>query len=198
MDQPYSPMTLGEKYLYSLNRVFGAPHLMLLAVKASFDQSEMAPAVWGGGADAFGVRMASQLGRSLVRQNIAFGVRALDHEDPRYFRLANGTGWQRVKHAMARTFVATNDDGKLMPAYSRFIADYSTPFIAQQWRPARLATVGLGLRTGSAGLGFAMGSNVAQEFWPDIRKALMASRLMRSPRMARFRQSEAFNRLVHQ
>ena len=54
----------------------------------------------GNGADSFSVRMANVFGLSFLRQNIAFGVRAFDREDPRYFRKVKGTGRERTKYCL--------------------------------------------------------------------------------------------------
>ncbi len=171
-DGPFTPLSLRQKLFYTENEVFGAPHLLQLTFAATLQQFTNQPRDWGWGSDAFGVRIASELGRSLIRQNIALGVRALDHEDPRYFILGHGTHWRRVRSALAQSVMARNDNGGWMPAYSRFVADYGMPFIAQQWNPYRFRTAPLGLRAGSVGIGLAAVSNVCQEFWPDIRKKL--------------------------
>ncbi len=172
LDSSFTPLSLRQKVLYTENEVFGAPHLLQLTFVATLQQFTNQPRDWGWGSDAFGVRLASELGRSLIRQNIALGVRAFDREDPRYFLLGHGTHWHRVRNALAQAVIARNDNGGWMPAYSRFVADYGMPFIAQQWNPYRFRTVGQGLRAGTVGIGLAAVSNVCQEFWPDIRNKL--------------------------
>ena len=177
VDDPYSPLTLGQKYKFSLNKVFGFPGLLAIGLHASFDQADTKPHDWGLGSDAFGVRLASRFGRSLVRQSAAFGVRALDHEDPRYFVSGHGSPWKRTRYAIVHTFVVHKDDGSMMPAYSLFVSDFGMPFIAQQWQPGRFRTLPLGLRNGSAALAINVGTNIGREFWPDIRKKLLATHL---------------------
>jgi hypothetical protein len=125
----YSPLDLKHKYLYSLNEMTGPAQWIGFAVHAGLDQAEKAPNAWGNGPDSFGVRMANHFGRSFLRSNIAFGVRAVDGEDPRYFRLGKGSGMTRTKYALTRAFLSRKDDGGWMPAYSRFAADYASPFL---------------------------------------------------------------------
>ena len=67
-------------------------------------------------------------------------------------------------HVMAR-----NDDGGWMPEYSRLAADYATPFLAQTWRQEKFG-IGRGFRRGSVAVGIGFGSNLWQEFWPDLKK----------------------------
>ena len=72
---------------------------------------------------------------------------------------------------IAQTFVVRNDNGRTMPAYSRFISTYSMPLIAQTWRPEPLS-VGREIGNGTIGMATGIGYNVIQEFWPDVKKML--------------------------
>ncbi len=165
----YTPLDLKQKYIYSLHEMAGPAQWIGFAVHAGLDQAEKAPNAWGNGMDSFGVRMANHFGRSFLRANIAFGVRAVDGEDPRYFRLGTGSGMKRTRYALTRAFLSRRDDGGWMPAYSRFAADYATPLVSEMWFPGKFS-VGRGMRGGSIGIGMAFGSNLGMEFWPDIRK----------------------------
>lgn len=142
--------------------------MFLYSFHAGIDQAMEKPQAWGTGMDSYAIREANVLGRSFVRQNLAFGVRAFDHEDPRYFVLGHGTWRGRVKYAVVRTFLVMNDSGGTMPAYSLFASSFATPFIADEWRPGTVHPI----RAGFGGIGFAVGSNVFQEFWPDLKGKL--------------------------
>jgi len=181
--QPYLPLTPAEKLLYSVHQVFGPSHLFGYTVQAAAEQITDRPAGWGTKPDAYAIRMASIIGRNLVRESLAFGVRAADHEDPRYFVCGQGSTWHRTRYALAHAFVSRTDSGGTIPAYSRFIADYTTPFIADQWRPERFHT-GQAFRAGTAAFGFAMVSNVLQEFLPDLKRKILQH--TNSERLAHF------------
>ncbi len=167
----YTPLTLGEQYRFTWNKTFGAGSVATIMMKTSIDQFRDTPGQWGANADSFAVRAASHFGRSFLRQNIAFGVRALDGEDPRYFVSERRGTWGRTKYALGRTFVARGPDGNWMPAYSLFASAYATPFLVNEWRPEPRSVPGE-LRTGTVGLGIAAVSNVFQEFLPDLKKRL--------------------------
>jgi hypothetical protein len=169
LDPSYVPLDLKHKYLYSFDEMAAPTRWIGFAIHAGMDQAQKTPVAWGNGADSFGVRMASHFGRSFLRENIAFGVRALDGEDPRYFRLGKGSGMKRTKYAFTRAFIARKDDGGWMPAYSRFAADFATPFLSQTWFPGKYGPGHLA-RGGALGSGMAIGSNLGSEFWPDIKK----------------------------
>ncbi len=168
---PYTPITLKQKYEYSLEQMFGGPRLISILVRTAIEQAEVTPRAWGSNAPAFGIRVASQFGRSFVRATLTSGIRALDHEDPRYFYSHKKSNWDRTKYAIAHTFEVRNDNGSMMPAYSRFFGDFATPLLAQTWRPGGV-NVPDALRSGAMGIGIGMGMTVAQEFWPDVKHAL--------------------------
>jgi hypothetical protein len=168
----YTPLTPRESFQYGFNRVFSPGKLLLFGVEAAMDQEREKPDNWGQGMQSYGDRYADRFGRALVRENIAFGVRAVTGEYPRY-ELSHESGiWKRSKHAIISTFVVRGRDGRLMPAYSRIISDYATPIIAEQWNPQPYHAT-QALSAGTAGIGIAIASNLGAEFWPDIRRKFL-------------------------
>lgn len=167
----YKPITLKQKYIYSVQQIFSGPRLIAILAHAGIDQAEVNPHAWGSNAPAYGIRTASLFGRSFVRATIASGIRGLDHEDPRYFYSHKKDPWDRAKYAIVHTFEVHNDNGSMMPAYSRFLGDFGMPFLAQTWHPRGVNTPDA-LRSGAVGIGMGMAMNIAQEFWPDVKHAL--------------------------
>jgi hypothetical protein len=167
----YKPITLKQKYIYSIEQMFSGPRLISILAHAGIDQARVTPQAWGSDAPAFGVRTASLFGRSFVRATIASGIRGIDHEDPRYFYSHKTNPWDRTKYALIHTFEVHNDNGSMMPAYSRFLGDFGMPFLAQTWRPNGI-NVPDALRSSGISIGMGMAMTVAQEFWPDVKHAL--------------------------
>lgn len=168
---PYTPITLKQKYVYSIEQMFSGPRLIAILAHTAIDQAEVNPHAWGSDAPAFGIRAASLFGRSFVRATVASGIRGLDHEDPRYFYSHKKNNWDRTKYAIVHTFEVYNDNGSMMPAYSRLIGNFGMPFLAQTWHPGGI-NAGDALKSGGIGIGVGMAMTVAQEFWPDVKHAL--------------------------
>lgn len=160
------PLTLGEKYRVALNRSVDPVEFVRIAFGAGLDQARNYPREWGQGWNAFGVRVASGFGQQLVREQIEFGVWAMDHEDPRHQRSGLQGIWPRARYAVVHTFVSRRDDGSRMPAYSRFAGDYGAGFISREWYPDRFHNFQQGFEAGSVSLGLDVGLNVAREFLP--------------------------------
>jgi hypothetical protein len=167
----YVPLTLKQKYLYSIEEIFGPDRLVALGAHAALDQWGVRPVQWGRRPNSLAIRFASYFGESLLKHSIEFGVRAVDHEDPRYFRSGHGRPWTRVGHAVVHTFVVRSDRGGWMPAYSLAVEAYGTPYLVRMWRPERFQTAPT-LEAGTLNVGIEMGGNVLREFWPDMRRAL--------------------------
>jgi hypothetical protein len=168
----YAPPTLKQNFQYGFNRVFSPGKLLLFGVEAAMDQERELPGNWGQGMPRYSARYADRFGRALIRENVAFGVRALSGEDPRYELCRESGIWKRSKHAVTSSFVVRGRNGHLMPAYSRFVSDYATPFIAERWQPERYHA-SHALTVGSGGIGVAIVSNLGSEFWPDIRRKFL-------------------------
>jgi len=165
--QPGTPLTVKEKYHLALIRSVEPAELARIALGAGWDQLRNYPEEWGQGWDAFGVRMASGFGQHLVKEQIEFGVWAVDHEDPRHRRSGLHGVWPRTRWAVIHTLVARRDDGGSMPAYGRFIGDYGAGFVSREWYPTRFHNVQAGFDAGSASLGLDIGMNVLREFAPS-------------------------------
>jgi hypothetical protein len=164
-----APLSLGEKYLYNAKEMFEPPRLLMIVARAGVDQANDSPSQWGQGGGAFGLRLVNQFGRTLLKESIASGVMAVDHEDPRYFRLGKGSGWTRTKYACVHTFVVRSDSGNAMPAYSTYISDLAMPMISKQWRPGAFRPVHE-LRSTAISLGVRAAVSMWKEFSPDLKK----------------------------
>jgi hypothetical protein len=138
-----------------------------VAIGAALDQARTYPTEWGQGWDAFGVRVASGFGQHLIKEQIEFGVWAIDGEDPRHRRSGLHGFWPRTRYAVIHTFVARRDDGGQMPAISRFVGDYGAGFISREWYPSRFHTVQQGFDAGTVSLGIDVGMSVLREFLPE-------------------------------
>ncbi len=171
ISQVYLPLTLGQKYLFTFDKVLGPGALFADGIHGLTDYALNRPLQWGREGSSIWIRAASSFGRSFLRENIAFGVRAIDHEDPRYFRSGKGNLVARTRYAAIHTFMARNDNGSTMPAYSLFVTSATMPFIAQSWRPEQFS-MARGFGGTASIMGQALLANVWNEFWPDIRAKL--------------------------
>lgn len=127
---------------------------------------------WSGFGERYGMRLTGIAVGNATEASLG----ALWREDPRYVRTLEAPFRNRVGHIVKMTFLATNAEGRAMPAYARYIAIPGNNFLSDTWRAPSDATLGrAGLRTGLGFLG-RMAGNAFQEFWPDVRRRIFKRR----------------------
>lgn len=137
---------------------------------AAIEQWHGWPAEWGKTDAGFGKRTASLFGQFVIGNAIEDGVKAIHRQNTMYHRLGQGNFFKRFGHVAARTVVAAKPGGGYEPAYSRLANAYGSWAIATLWSPDEYRTPGSIFKWGSAGVGGMAISNLAREFWPDLKQ----------------------------
>ena len=119
--------------------------------------------------EGFGKRFGMRLTGVSVSNTMEAGLGALWGEDPRYPRAAGQPFKNRLGHVIKMTFMAPNQEGRIVPAYARYAAVGGNNFLSNTWRADSEATVDRA--TIRVGLGFLgrLTSNAFLEFWPDVK-----------------------------
>jgi hypothetical protein len=170
--QPLTALDVTGKFDFHLKRTVGPLALVGDAAYAGILQEADAPTEWGQGGSGYGKRFASTVACSGIHSALAFGLDSTLHEDPRYFRSVPGGFWRRTGHAFRETILTHTDQGAETLSIWRFGSAYGAAYLSNQWYPGRLNTVKLGFAEGSLQVGFDLVSNLASEFWPDLRRKL--------------------------
>lgn len=93
---------------------------------------------------------------------------ALFRQDPRYFRLGQGSAETRIGHALAHRFVTRGDSGNLMPNYSEWFGTVSSKALSNLYHPGNAR----GFGPTASRVGFSVANNMAwdvlREYWPEI------------------------------
>lgn len=135
------------------------------------DHARNFPKEWTRSFEGLGKRFASQYGQFLVSETVEFGVSALHHEDPRYFRMPGASVKRRVAHTITSAFVARKADGSGSTiALGRFAGVYGSWYVAQKWEPQSATGVGQFMLWGTVGMFTKTFANAFHEFWPDAKR----------------------------
>jgi hypothetical protein len=90
-------------------------------------------------------------------------------QDPRYFRLGDGSKKQRLWWALNREFVARKDsDHGWTFSWSNVLGALTAGSISNAYYPQEDRGFGLAMSRSAIALGYGAAGNLVLEFWPDI------------------------------
>jgi hypothetical protein len=122
------------------------------------------PKEYGTHWEGFGERIGLITADYALKSTMEVTLGSMWGEDPRYFRTTGLSFKGRVGYVVKMTFMASNRNGKNMPAYARFIAFPASSFISNEWTPHSQSNASDAVLR--VGLGFLsrMGENAWKEF----------------------------------
>ena len=171
---PYTPMTAPERWHDYLHENFIGPGPVIgFFASAALGQMGREPREWGLGAQGYWHRVGNHMGRAAIRGSIQSGLAAALHYDTRYHRLPGENGFVRVRHALSRTLFTQNEAGRSVVDVPTLAGVYGGDMLATYWHPHRYTPMGRGLQAGNLGIGFQAAGNLAKEFGPDLKHALL-------------------------
>jgi hypothetical protein len=168
-NQPYAPLTLKDKTYVFMWRNIQPSSFAKSAFTAAIAHWQDQPTEWGQGMEGYGKRYGHRILNRTVETTMGLGVAAALHQDPRYFRLAEGGFRRRTGHAISYVLLTRTDSGRKTFSVWRVTSNYGAQFVSNTWRP-RNTSSGDALVRGTISLGFDAASNIFKEFWPDIRR----------------------------
>jgi hypothetical protein len=163
---PYVPPTEQQKFHNFVWNAIGPVAFAGSAFAGAIDQASDFPHKWGQGADAYGARVASDLGISLVTATAQYSMGEAFQEDTKYYHCACTGFFLRVWHAAVSTFAGRRGaDGHTSFSIALTISPFVGPIVgANGWIPGRNGPI-LGARMGAFNLVGQFGQNEALEFF---------------------------------
>jgi hypothetical protein len=122
---------------------------------------------WTGYAKRYGANFADQFDGTMIGNGF---LPALLHQDPRYYRLGEGSKKRRFFYATISTVRCKGDNGNWQPNYSNVLGNFASGGISNLYYPA--ADRGFGLTAEQALIVTAEGAigALVVEFYPDVMK----------------------------
>lgn len=97
-----------------------------------------------------------------------FAFPSLFRQDPRYYRLLEGSAGQRFRHAIFHVFVAHSDSGKKMFNFSEWAGTVSSVALANTYHSGNKRGLGPAARRAGISISSDTGFDLLREFWPEI------------------------------
>ncbi len=167
---PFQPITPRQKLTIAAKDSFDWPVYPTSAAFAAFYQLQDQNPSFGQGMQGYAKRFAAAYGDQMTGNMMTEGIfPSLLREDPRYFRLGEGSVWSRMRYAATRVMVTRTDAGGSRFNFSEWGGNAASAALSNAWYPdSRTAAENaqkLGIQVGIDAF-----SNVLKEFWPDIKR----------------------------
>jgi hypothetical protein len=153
-----------KRFKRYVNNVIGPFTLLGIAASAGIQTATNEPEEWGKKAEGFGRRVASNFGRTVIRETAIYGLDESLKFDSGFYRSQKRDVGSRVKNALLSTVTARKSNGKRVVGIPRLVGTYTASIVAAEtWYPARYNYKD-GLQSGTIALGINAAFNLFKEF----------------------------------
>jgi len=167
------PLTSKQKFRLFYRTAFDPVQFGLVGLQAGISQAVDSFPGYGQGAAGYGKRYGAAFADQVSSNFFTnFGYPVLLKQDPRYFRLGEGSWKRRSGYALAQEFVGHKDGGGKTFNWPIALGILTAGGISNAYYPS--ADRGFGLTISRAGVSLLYGSlgGLANEFWPDVARKL--------------------------
>lgn len=165
------PMTAEQKFKLEAKQSFDPVQFPFIGMLALISQAENSEPTYGQGMAGYGKRYAAAFGDAMIGSFMtAAALPAAFHQDPRYFQLGHGSFLHRAGYAVSRIFVTRADAGGHQFNSSEVAGNLIAAGIANAYHPRDDRSLVNTLSIWGTDTGWDTVTNVAKEFWPDIRR----------------------------
>ena len=167
---PFHALTAKQKLTIAAKDSFDGAVYPTAAIYSVVYQAEDANPSFGQGLKGYARRVSTSFGDQMIGNMMTEGFApALLREDPRYFRLGEGSNKRRVWYAATRIFVTPTDKNHMTFNFAEWGGNAAAVAISNAYyadgRTAADNAQRLLIQCGTDAL-----SNVLKEFWPDVKR----------------------------
>jgi hypothetical protein len=167
------PLTPEQKFHLFVKGTVDPFSWATIGIQAGISQAQNNFPQYGQGAAGYGKRYGAAFADSTSSGFFAnFAYPVLLKEDPRYFRLGEGTIKYRIGYSLAQEFVGHKDSGAKTVNFSNILGAFTAGGLSNLYYPSN--DRGFGLTMSRVGISLIYGSSggIISEFWPDIDRAV--------------------------
>jgi hypothetical protein len=162
-----------QKFHLFIRNTFEPVTVISAAFNAGLEQAQDTDPTFGQGAEGYGKRFGASMA-DLVSSDLfhTFIFPVIFRQDPRYYRLGQGTTGERTGHALTHVFVARGDSGKKMFNYSEWLGTAASVSLGNTYHPGNRRGVGPASERIAISVGTDVGFDLLREFWPELVRKL--------------------------
>jgi hypothetical protein len=170
LSTPFKPLTAKQKMSIAAKDSFDGAVYPTAAVMSVIYQAEHSNPSFGEGFAGYAKRVGTAFGDQMIGNMMTEGVMpTILHEDPRYFRIGEGSFGHRLWYAARQTIITRTDSNHQIFNFAEWTGNSVAVGISnlyyQDGRTWRDNTERLLVQCGTDTL-----SNVLKEFWPDVKR----------------------------
>lgn len=166
----YQSISASRKLKIATKDSFDYPLFLLAAAYAGLYQLENSHPEFGQGTAGYARRLGTSYADQVIGNYLTEGFLPIAfHEDPRYFRMAEGSKKSRTLYALTRIFVTHTDSGKTTFNYAEVVGNGMAAGIGLSYYPDNRNVPDF-LQNWGVQLGTDATSQVLKEFWPDVKR----------------------------
>src|SRR5450755_4545746 len=125
------PLTVGQKFKIATASAFDRTAIPFNGILAAIAQAKNDPSSWGQGWGAYGKRFGESFADNSIGTFMTTAIwPSMLHEDPRYYRMAEGPVSHRLYYSLNRLFVTRTDAGATRFNYSESIGNAAAAAIS--------------------------------------------------------------------
>ena len=169
-----APLTTKQKFRIAADDSFDYYAYPIAALLAAVGQAQNSPQSWGQGWDAYAKRFAAQFVDQTDENMMTEAVVPwLVKQDPRYFRIGQGSFWHRTGYAVSRIWVTRTDAGHKAFNVSEIAGAGIAATISNAYYPQDSRGVSDTFSRWGIFVGEDTAFNILKEFWPDMRHKIL-------------------------
>jgi len=166
-----APLKPSEKFHLFYRSALDPAEFAVVGIEAGISQANNSFAGYGQGASGYGKRYAAAFTDQVSSGffgNFAYPV--LLKQDPRYFRIGEGSIKRRLFYALAQEFVGHKDGGQRTFNWPTTLGALTAGGISNAYYPEADRGLSLTLSRAAVSIFYGSVSGLGNEFWPDIAK----------------------------
>ncbi len=167
------PLTSAEKFHLFVKSGFDPATVTIVGFQAALSQAENEFPGYGQGWQGFGKRFGASFADELSSGFFSnYMYASLFKEDPRYFRLGEGSFKHRVFYSVKQEFVCHTDSGGRSFSFENVLGAFSSGGLSNVYYPSSDRGFGLTMSRSTIALAYGSVGGLLDEFWPDISRKL--------------------------
>lgn len=163
------PLSPGEKFHLFYKSAFDPVEFSVVGLQAGLSQAEDEFPEYGQGAAGYGKRYGAAFADEVSSGFFSnFFYPVVLKEDPRYFRLGEGSIKHRIGYALLQEVDSRTDRGGRSFAWSNVLGAFTSGGISNAYYPSAERGFGLTMSRSAIAVGYGSLGGLMDEFYPDI------------------------------